>query len=78
MRSKKQRLGFIAALFLLAGSLFAASLGARVQAATLRGPSQDNVVISEFRSRGTAAGFEVFDDFVEIFNPTDRLIDISG
>jgi len=78
MRGKNQPPGYIAALWLLTGSLFAASFGAKVQAATAWNPGQDNVVISEFRSRGPTAGFEVFDDFVEIFNPSGHNIDISG
>ncbi len=78
MRAKFHLPGFIATLLLLGGSLLAASLGETVHAAPARNPGQDNVVISEFRSRGTSPGYEVFDDFVEIFNPTGSDIDIGG
>src|SRR5215213_4400688 len=46
----------------------AANAAPQMQAAT-------NVVISEFRTRGSAGGN---DEFVEIFNPTANPVDIGG
>jgi uncharacterized repeat protein (TIGR01451 family) len=63
-------------LLLLAGLFFGAagqSL-ARVEAAP-RAQAATNVVISEFRTRGPDGGN---DEFVELFNPTNALVDISG
>ena len=77
MRRSIHRPGFLIALMLLLGSISAALLGIKAQAAPENSPGQDNVVISEFRTRGPSSGFELEDDFVEIFNPTDGDIDIS-
>ncbi len=40
-------------------------------------PAPTNIVISEFRSRGTA-GTGASDEFVELFNPGNIAVDISG
>jgi hypothetical protein len=77
MRGKFLHAGPLTALILLL-TMAASLLGQSIPAAALKNPGQDNIVISEFRSRGTAAGFEALDDFVEIFNPTSSAIDISG
>ncbi|MFH0879539.1 MAG: lamin tail domain-containing protein, partial [Lentisphaerota bacterium] len=60
---------------LLLGSLFAASFREGVRAAPGLSPAQDNIVISEFRTRGEGG---VYDEFVELFNPTRQNIDIGG
>ena len=78
MRAHNHRTGFLAALLLLLGSIPAALAGIHVRAAPVLSPSQDNIVISEFRASGPNPGFEDLDDFVEIFNPTSQAIDISG
>ena len=62
------------ALFLL-GDLIGVPSDQAVQAAAQRSLSQDNIVISEFRTQGPN-GQE--DYFVEMFNPTASTIDIGG
>lgn len=67
---------FFLVLSLLSGlcaGLFALRLG-RVEAKPLA-VNAANIVISEFRTRGPLGGF---DEFIEIFNPTNSSIDISG
>jgi hypothetical protein len=60
---------------LLLGGLLAAAVGGIVRAAPLGNPAQGDIVISEFRTRGIGG---VYDEFVELFNPTGAEIDISG
>ncbi|MEW6432352.1 MAG: DUF4215 domain-containing protein [Myxococcota bacterium] len=55
-----------------------ASLGADTLIAdvtVLSVPTTDHVVISEFSSRGPGGAF---DEFVELYNPTNQAIDLSG
>jgi hypothetical protein len=66
-----------AALLLLLGSLVS-FLGAKAHPKNAQLAVQDHVVISEFRSRGVNPGFEIYDDFVELFNPTSHAIDIGS
>src|SRR5687768_4364380 len=42
---------------------------------TITPTAPSNIVISEFRTRGPDGGN---DEFIEIFNPTDSIVDISG
>jgi hypothetical protein len=45
------------------------------QAAPASTPSSNNIVISEIKTRGV---FGIYDEFVELFNPSAQEIDISG
>ena len=45
------------------------------RAATISSPSQPSIVISEFRTMGETG---LYDEFVELFNPSVDEIDISG
>jgi hypothetical protein len=63
-------------VLLLVGSVIVATVGSFVHAAGLKSTTQDNIVISEFRTQGPNGSD---DDFVEIFNPTlSTTIDIGG
>lgn len=59
---------------LLAAGLIAA-LAHEADAAPARSPGQDDIVISEFRTRGPNGSQ---DEFVELFNPAAAPIDVSG
>jgi hypothetical protein len=65
-----------AGLFVVA-CLVAVSFGARTLAAPAKSPAQDNVVISEFRTRGPSAN-NASDEFIELFNPTSSSIAIGN
>ncbi len=61
---------------LLALGVVIGAQGSRaVQAAPANTPHHDNVVISEFRTRGPGG---VDDEFIELFNPTSAPISIGG
>ena len=64
-------LGTLLVLALVAGT----PAGGVVIAAPSLTPAHDNIVISEFRTRGPAGDR---DEFIEIFNPTNLTLDISG
>ena len=74
MLRAKIRILFLTAL-LVPGILIGAVKGNAVQTAAGKSLQQDNVVISEFRTRGPAGGS---DEFIEVFNPTNSPIDISN
>jgi hypothetical protein len=76
MRGNHPGIGLLAAALLLGGSLV--SLFSQAHAAKTFRPGQDQPVISEFRSSGPNPGYETLDDFVEIFNPSDHDVDLSG
>jgi hypothetical protein len=78
MNGRNYIAALLAAWLLLLGGVSALLLEARMPASRVKHPNQDNIVISEFRSQGPNAGHEVFDEFVEIFNPASATIDISG
>ena len=45
------------------------------QAAPADSPSNDNILISEIKTRGVLG---IYDEFVELFNPSTQSVDISG
>ena len=63
------------ALLLLASLFGTAVGGGTVRAAPVRDIGQTDAVISEFRTRGPAGSN---DEFVEIFNPSNSVINIGG
>ncbi len=60
---------------LLFGMVIGAQGSGAVQAAPVNTPQHDNVVISEFRTRGPLGAT---DEFIELFNPTSAPIPIGG
>gem|GEM_PF-454780 len=72
LRAREFGLWILSALLVL-GGLAAALRSDAVRAAPAKSPQQNNVVISEFRTRGPGGAN---DEFIEIFNPTatDKLI----
>jgi len=74
LRVKEFRLWFICALLVLGGQA-SSPQGGTVRAAAGKSLKQDNIVISEFRTRGPNGGY---DEFIEIFNPTNSQINIGN
>lgn len=74
MMSRRTPLRWMIALLLLS-TLFAADFVIFADAAPSIDSVQASIVISEFRTRGET-GF--YDEFVELFNPTQEAVDISG
>ena len=63
-------------LFVLAAAFFAVSiLGYSIYFANSVRATSSTILISEFRTRGTAGGN---DEFVELYNATNAAIDIGG
>ncbi len=59
----------------LLGGTFAGFVENSAHAAPPASPAQDALVISEFRTRGLRS---IYDEFVEIFNPSTVYLDIGG
>lgn len=60
---------------LVLGGVLGAQQGGAVRSVVRKSPQQDNIVISEFRTRGPNGGN---DEFIEIFNPTNSTISIAN
>jgi len=76
MRRNASPLRWCFTLLLLTGLFFgAAGQSLAREESAPRAQAATNVVISEFRTRGPDGGN---DEFVELFNPTNALVDISG
>ena len=65
----------LANAFLLVVLVVAAGFLRYARAATISSPSQSSIVISEFRTMGETG---LYDEFVELFNPSADEMDISG
>ena len=74
LRAREFRV-LILGIFLVVGGLAGALIGGEARAAAGKSPLQNNVVISEFRTRGPSGSF---DEFIEIFNPGGSAIDIGN
>jgi hypothetical protein len=75
MLSGKTRRSCFVVILLLLGSVVGALMGSAVRAAPEKNPAQNNIVISEFRTRGPSGSN---DEFIEIFNSSQNTIEISG
>ncbi|MFH1524754.1 MAG: lamin tail domain-containing protein [Chloroflexota bacterium] len=73
LRGRSRYVYFVVTLLLM-GSLVGPTMERTVHAAPAKNPAQDNIVISEFRSRGPNGGY---DEFIELYNPTGTTVDIG-
>lgn len=73
MQRQASLLGTISLLFL--STLFPVYVNLIAKPSPVASPLQNNIVISEFRTRGDDG---VYDEFIELFNPTGAQIDIGG